>query len=874
MQKSIFSKKITLLFLSAVATLLLGRYFQLSFLLFLFPVFAIRYLRNQELLKGFLLLFAGSLTAILISFWGIAAHMFSSNAVFVVVMAVSTLIGLMPILLDAWLFKKGFNQLWLISIYPFSKIFLEYIGSANSPFGIWGSQASLLAGWEPLNNIVAYGGIWALSLLVSFFSSILVYLLQNRPNNNKSKSLMLSYGLVVAVIAIWGAKDIKKYNPQEKVKVAVVLANDSLRTEPVNRIYHHLLNQKIQTVSATDSMYYHNAFELSNTELLNQAVKAADSGAKIIFCAEGNVVLMKNDEQAFIESVKKIAKEKLVYIGIAAEVFSADQPKPVENKIIFIRPDGSIGFEYFKHYPIGIEKDLMVVGDGNIPVCNTEYGKISAVICFDTDFITYARKAGSLSPDILFAPSNDWEAIAVLRGKITRYRALENGFTLVRPTSHGVTEMVAPNGKLIFANNYFQNPTRVLLADVPSKNKTTAYIKWGDWLPKLAAIMLVILLVTYFIKSKRKMSNNNTLLFCMAILFCLPVMSMAQNNNSIDTTKKGPTSRIKKSKTVLFPAISYAPETNLALGVSAMHFYKQSGNATLSNISCNLLYTFNKQFINELNVVHYTSNNNYLFKAAFAFNKFPENFYGIGNKTEEQNQVTISYNAVKADISTLKKIHTNTYFGLYYSYANYYNIYADNTNSNLLDTLNGGKNNIKSGLGFEVLYDSRDNINNSSKGYYASLKTSWMNKALGSSTNYFSVDADVRKYRQLKSGAILALQGVAKIKEGEVPFTQLSYLGGNNIMRGFYAGRFRDNDLIAFQAEYRRHLWRQWGFVLFAGTGKVGSSIEEINTKELQHSLGFGFRRTISKQQKLNLRIDVGYGNGQCNFYVNIGEAF
>lgn len=79
-----------------------------------------------------------------------------------------------------------------------------------------------------------------------------------------------------------------------------------------------------------------------------------------------------------------------------------------------------------------------------------------------------------------------------------------------------------------------------------------------------------------------------------------------------------------------------------------------------------------------------------------------------------------------------------------------------------------------------------------------------------------------------------------------------------DIMRGFYAGRFRDKDLLAMQAEYRKHLVGNRGLVLFAGAGKVSNSIDGINLKDLQHSLGFGFRRTISKQHHLNLRMDVG----------------
>ena len=245
MQKAISAKKISLLFISALASLLLGRIFQLPFLLFLFPVFAIRYVRHKKTLPGFILLFAGSAVAILMAFWGIAAHMFSSTATFIAVMSVSTFVGLLPILLDAWLFKKEVNQLWLILIYPCAKVFLEFIGSANSPFGIWGSPVSMLAGWQPFNNMVAYGGIWTLSLLAALFSSILVYVLENGLNNNPlSKSLIRWYGLVILLVAIAGLIRIKSYQPASKVRVAVVLANDSLRSEPVNKLYQHLITQK------------------------------------------------------------------------------------------------------------------------------------------------------------------------------------------------------------------------------------------------------------------------------------------------------------------------------------------------------------------------------------------------------------------------------------------------------------------------------------------------------------------------------------------------------------------------------------------------------------------------------------------------------
>jgi hypothetical protein len=607
-------------------------------------------------------------------------------------------------------------------------------------------------------------------------------------------------------------------------------------------------------------------------ELLQEIEKAAAAGAKIIFCAEGNMVVMKEDEWALIDTTRKIAEKWGVYIGMAAEVYSPTATRPVENKVVFIQPDGRIAFEYKKHFPIGVEEELMQVGDGNIPTCNTAYGKIAAVICFDTDNIRYVRKVAKEGADILFAPSNDWEAIAELRGKITRYRALENGFTLVRPTSHGVTEMVTSTGQLVYANNYFNHPLRLMMADVPTKKLSTMYAQTGDGLPLLVMLALMIFFAGCgrFVKRKRSASAITALVL---IALVVPGITQAQNGNS-DSFHLLQQQAAGKNRTVLFPAVSYAPETSLALGLSLMHFYETSVDARQSQISANSLYTFNGQFINEASLLHYSQGNDYLVKGALICNKYPEKFYGIGNKTSEENAVTITYNMIKADASLLKRIKKNTYAGLRYNYANFFNVHQQVAANAVVDSLNGRKGNVQSGLGIALLYDSRDNSYNSSTGWFGLLEAAWNNAVFGSGTNYFAFDADIRKYHTLRTGSVLAFQGVVKIKEGEVPFTQLSYLGGGKIMRGFYAGRFRDMDLLAFQSEYRRHLWRNWGLVLFAGTGKVGSALSDLNGSDLQRSLGFGFRRSVNKQHKVNLRIDVGFGNGQCNLYVNIGEAF
>jgi hypothetical protein len=69
--------------------------------------------------------------------------------------------------------------------------------------------------------------------------------------------------------------------------------------------------------------------------------------------------------------------------------------------------------------------------------------------------------------------------------------------------------------------------------------------------------------------------------------------------------------------------------------------------------------------------------------------------------------------------------------------------------------------------------------------------------------------------------SVLALQAVATMTAGDVPFYMLAQLGGPNVMRGDYEGRYRDRELLAVQLEYRFPILWRFGGTAFAGIGMV-----------------------------------------------------
>jgi outer membrane translocation and assembly module TamA len=93
-------------------------------------------------------------------------------------------------------------------------------------------------------------------------------------------------------------------------------------------------------------------------------------------------------------------------------------------------------------------------------------------------------------------------------------------------------------------------------------------------------------------------------------------------------------------------------------------------------------------------------------------------------------------------------------------------------------------------------------------------------------------------------------------------------------MRGYYAGRFRDKNLLVFQAEYRLPLVWRLGLVGFAGLGNVAGKFSQLNLDSLKPSYGVGLRFLFDKKEKIRIRMDIGFGKGTSGFYFSIFEAF
>jgi outer membrane protein assembly factor BamA len=347
--------------------------------------------------------------------------------------------------------------------------------------------------------------------------------------------------------------------------------------------------------------------------------------------------------------------------------------------------------------------------------------------------------------------------------------------------------------------------------------------------------------------------------------------------NREDKTK---TEKKCKKRIIAAPIVYYTPETKLAFGGAGSYIFRMGGckddtaDTRPSSISPVTIYTANKQFSVQLKADLYFKNNDYRMETEIKLQKYPDKFYGVGNDTIKEAEENFTSKSTNFYVSFFKKIAKGLYVGLKYHFTDWRITEIEADGQLVGGEIAGSVDGTISGLSLLVNRDSRDNIFFPMKGEFFQLNAGMYKEFLGSDFNFSEFKLDLRKYITLFSSHVFAVQFLAHAQTGEVPFMNLAKMGGEYNMRGYFAGRFRDKNLLVFQAEYRLPLVWRLGLVGFAGFGNVAEKFSQLNLGALKPSYGVGLRFLFDKKEKIQVRMDIGFGKGTSGFYFSIFEAF
>jgi outer membrane protein assembly factor BamA len=321
-----------------------------------------------------------------------------------------------------------------------------------------------------------------------------------------------------------------------------------------------------------------------------------------------------------------------------------------------------------------------------------------------------------------------------------------------------------------------------------------------------------------------------------------------------------------------YPVLFYTTRTNVALGAYGMHYFKNEGTPHKSMTSLALVYTLRNQILTQLASQFYWAD--YRLKTDVNYIKFPDTYYGIGNDTNAEDAEEFSSERIGLELNFQKQIMPNFYLGVDYDFEQHDLIETDPDGSLARGILPGtqGAFNI-SGVGFSMNYDTRDHVVYCCHGSYFEFYWNIYDSFTGSDYTYMEYFLDLRHYLQITRNGIFAVQGTYTRVAGNAPIQAYPVLGDDRL-RGFSA-RYMDKNMITLQAEYRMGLWDDFGLAFFAGMGDVSDHFQNFNPKEFKFGAGIGFRYMILPANKINLRIDIGfgtYGNSSMTFLP--GEAF
>ena len=363
-----------------------------------------------------------------------------------------------------------------------------------------------------------------------------------------------------------------------------------------------------------------------------------------------------------------------------------------------------------------------------------------------------------------------------------------------------------------------------------------------------------------------------------------------------DTVQGVPVDTLLPHKRSFFPlpVLGYSPEKGLEIGAAMLYSFYTSKDPSLRNSTINLIpsVTTESQLKIDLKTDIWTDGNNWHFKSNLRYHDFPINFYGLGDTTRKAGATLLDNKRYKVQLEAERRITGHFYAGLSLLYQkDTYNarenkgVYPD---MSLIDK-DGGHVTF---IGATGIFDNRDNQNYTRRGTWLRLNISYAPGFI-SKHELWKIDGQLRHFVSISPKSTVGFNGLFNSLQGSrLPFYLLPEMGNDLMMRGYYAGRYRDQNYLAGQVEYRYfldpkipiniwfvHMQPKFALAAFGASGAVFNN-HDIAMSHFKPSYGLGVRWFYDEGARLTVRIDYAWGEKrsgeqrQSGLYLSLAEAF
>jgi hypothetical protein len=370
-----------------------------------------------------------------------------------------------------------------------------------------------------------------------------------------------------------------------------------------------------------------------------------------------------------------------------------------------------------------------------------------------------------------------------------------------------------------------------------------------------------------------------------------------------------------KGSLLLIPIVASNPATGFMIGVGGQYARIFKGSDRYSSFNGSTQFTSKGQKMFFVKNSIYTKGNKLYFNGDWRFMIFSQPTYGLGTDAPEGGIIDyqlglsgietssdsmaqpMQFNHAKFYQTVSMKILPDTYFGIGYNFDSYTKIVDEKLKLQPGDSLLTSHyvynkyygfatdRYYSSAINLSLTFDSRDNMINPYKGYYA--MASWRGglKLLGNKENTSFFQVEYRSYHALSKRIprhLITFWAMGNFSaEGEFPYMLLPATGYDQrgrSGRGYVQGRYRGNNYVYGETEYRFPLSQQGGVlggVVFLNVTTTDNPVKKLQLFDsVQPGYGLGLRIMADKRSRTNLSIDFGFGKNSGGFYLAASETF
>ena len=468
------------------------------------PLFLLRFVRTQRPWVGLLVVYLVLAIAFGVQFRGMVPIPGIGYYIFLIAFGIPLVL---PFVIDRLVASK-LDGILATLVFPAALVSTEYLVSLG-PYGSWGSIAYTQYGNLPLLQLLSVTGLWGVTFLMGWFAATLNWLWEEGLKSKRARIGVAALAALLLVIMLAGEARLVLFPSTAATTRVASISKENIKPQPSGVAWDHLLENKASNDEVEEIRRWSNAV---NEDLIARAEREAKAGAKIVFWGEGNASVLKEDEAMLIQRGGELASKYQIYLGMALATWNRDRTPSLENKLVLIDSTGRVALESLKARPVpGQEAAVSITDDGNLRSLDTPYGRLSSIVCFDADFPQLLAQAGAMRTDVMLDPSNDWRAIDPWHTQMASFRAIEQGFNLIRHTDNGLSAAFDYQGKRLAAMDHYQAVDHVMISQVPTKGVWTIYSVAGNWLAWLCLLVAMLLIVkSVFVRLRRSPDGTKT----------------------------------------------------------------------------------------------------------------------------------------------------------------------------------------------------------------------------------------------------------------------------------------------------------------------------------------------------------------------------